>query len=77
MTDILANFSAALIFCYFFIKEKVGGSGFNGGSVSTFEGLSRLSRWSNAAAREAGLRFKGLKFKVCDAFAAALDGGTF
>ena len=24
MADILANFSAALIFCYFFIKKKVG-----------------------------------------------------
>jgi hypothetical protein len=45
-----------------------------GGSVSTFEGSSRLSLNSNAAAREAGLRFKGLKFKVCDGFAAALDG---
>jgi hypothetical protein len=28
MADILTNFFAALIFCYFFIKEKVGGSGF-------------------------------------------------
>jgi hypothetical protein len=33
MIDILANFSAALIFCFFFIKEKEGEEGFIVGNV--------------------------------------------
>jgi hypothetical protein len=46
-------------------------------TVERFECLRRLNRCSFAAAREAGLRFKSLKFKVSDASAASLDGGMF
>jgi hypothetical protein len=49
MIDILANFSAALIFCYFFIKEKVG-------NVSTFDGFESFE--SLFVFRYAGRGFK-------------------